>query len=200
VTHRKGFTQKKVHLRKGGHLFDKPFCVLRLGEAILSTAYGAQNARETRNDQINPVWLLPATAIALIAATLIDYQRLEEQQRFETLQTELKRTSARAKELEQHAVRLSFDREDAIRKRLDLLDKLDGAHSTIVELQSRLNQSTSVINDLKNEAGRTRLEIADRQSRLEALQTEVEILTQSLDRANIKHTNAEPTALLRELR
>jgi peptidoglycan hydrolase CwlO-like protein len=59
-----------------------------------------------------------------------------------------------------------------------------------------------VINDLKNEAGRTQLEIEDRQSRLEALQTEVEILTQSLDQANtnIKHTRAEPAALLRELR
>jgi chromosome segregation ATPase len=152
--------------------------------------------------KFNPLWILLVTAIAVIGAVLINDQLLEQQRRFEALQSELNRTSARALELEQHAVRLSFDREDAIRKRLDLLDKLDGAHSTIVELQSRLNQSTSVINDLKNEAGRTRLEIEDRQSRLEALQTEVEILTQSLDQANtnIKHTSAEPTALLRELR
>ena len=152
--------------------------------------------------KFNPLWILLVTAIAVIGAVLINDQRLEQQLRFEALQSELNRTSARALELEQHAVRLSFDREDAIRKRLDLLDKLDGAHSTIVELQSRLNQSTSVINDLKNEAGRTRLEIEDRQSRLEALQTEVEILTQSLDQANtnIKHTSAEPTARLRELR
>jgi chromosome segregation ATPase len=152
--------------------------------------------------KINPLWILLVTAIAVIGAVLINDQLLEQQRRFEALQSELNRTSARALELEQHAVRLSFDREDAIRKRLDLLDKLDGAHSTIVELQSRLNQSTSVINDLKNEAGRTRLEIEDRQSRLEALQTEVEILTQSLDQANtnIKHTRAEPAALLRELR
>ena len=152
--------------------------------------------------RFNPLWILLVTAIAVIGAVLINDHLLEQQRRFEALQSELNRTSARALELEQHAVRLSFDREDAIRKRLDLLDKLDGAHSTIVELQSRLNQSTSVINDLKNEAGRTRLEIEDRQSRLEALQTEVEILTQSLDQANtnIKHTSAEPTALLRELR
>jgi len=152
--------------------------------------------------KFNPLWILLVTAIAVIGAVLINDQLLEQQLRFEALQSELNRTSARALELEQHAVRLSFDREDAIRKRLDLLDKLDGAHSTIVELQSRLNQSTSVINDLKNEAGRTRLEIEDRQSRLEALQTEVEILTQSLDQANthIKHTNAGPGALLRELR
>ena len=152
--------------------------------------------------KFNPLWILLVTAIAVIGAVLINDQLLEQQRRFEALQSELKRTSARALELEQHAVRLSFDREDAIRKRLVLLDKLDGAHSTIVELQSRLNQSTSVINDLKNEAGRTRLEIEDRQSRLEALQTEVEILTQSLDQANtnIKHTSAEPTALFRELR
>jgi chromosome segregation ATPase len=152
--------------------------------------------------KFNPLWILLVTAIAVIGAVLINDQLLEQQRRFEALQSELNRTSARALELEQHAVRLSFDREDAIRKRLDLLDKLDGAHSTIVELQSRLNQSTSVINDLKNEAGRTRLEIEDRQSRLEALQTEVEFLTQSLDQANtnIKHTSAEPTALLRELR
>jgi chromosome segregation ATPase len=152
--------------------------------------------------KINPLWILLVTTIAVIGAVLINDQLLEQQLRFEALQSELNRTSARALELEQHAVRLSFDREDAIRKRLDLLDKLDGAHSTIVELQSRLNQSTSVINDLKNEAGRTRLEIEDRQSRLEALQTEVEILTQSLDQANthIKHTNVGPGALLRELR
>jgi chromosome segregation ATPase len=143
--------------------------------------------------KFNPLWILLVTAIAVIGAVLINDQLLEQQGRFEALQSELNRTSARALELEQHAVRLSFDREDAIRKRLDLLDKLDGAHSTIVELQSRLNQSTSVINDLKNEAGRTRLEIEDRQSRLEALQTEVEILTQSLDQANtnIKHTRAD---------
>ena len=147
-----------------------------------------------------PLWILLLTAMAVIGAVLINDQLLEQQLRFEALQSELNRTSARALELEQHAVRLSFDREDAIRKRLDLLDKLDGAHSTIVELQSRLNQSTSVINDLKNEAGRTRLEIEDRQSRLEALQTEVEILTQSLANTNIKHTNAAPAALLRELR
>jgi chromosome segregation ATPase len=152
--------------------------------------------------KINPLWILLVTAIAVIGAVLINDQLLEQQQRFEALQSELNKTSARALELERHAVRLSFDREDAVRKRLDLLDKLDGAHSTIVELQSRLNQSTFVINDLKNEAGRTRLEIEDRQSRLEALQSENEILTQSLDQANtsIKHTNAEPTALLRELR
>jgi chromosome segregation ATPase len=152
--------------------------------------------------KINPLWILLVTTIAVIGAVLINDQLLEQQLRFEALQSELNRTSARALELEQHAVRLSFDREDAIRARLDLLDKLDGAHSTIVELQSRLNQSTSVINDLKNEAGRTRLEIEDRQSRLEALQTEVEILTQSLDQANthIKHTNVGPGALLRELR
>ncbi len=152
--------------------------------------------------KINPLWFLLVTAIAVIGAVLINDQLLKQQHRFEALQNELKRTSARASELEQHAVRLSFDREDAIRGRLDLLDKLDGAQRTIAELQSRLNQSTSVINDLKNEAGRTRLEIADRQSRLEALQTEVENLTQGLDQAhpNIKHTSAEPAALLRELR
>ena len=146
---------------------------------------------------INPVWILLVTVVALIAATVIGYQRIEEQQRFEALQTELKRTSARALELEQHAVRLSFDREEAVRERLKLLDKLDGAHGAIVELQSRLNQSTSVISDLKNEAGKIRLEIEDKQSQLEALQSEVESLKQSLDQAhtNIKHTNTGPDAL-----
>src|SRR5262245_23742819 len=146
---------------------------------------------------VNPVWILPVAAIALIATTLIGYQWLEEQQRFEALQTELKRTSARALELEQHAVRLSFDREEAVRERLNLLDKLDGVHSAMVELQSRLNQSTSVINDLKNEAGKTRREIEDKQSRLEALQSEVESLRQSLGQAhtNIKHANAGSGAL-----
>jgi chromosome segregation ATPase len=150
--------------------------------------------------KFSPLWILVVTAIAVLGAVLINDQLLERQLRFEALQGELKRSGARVLELEQHAVRLSFDREDAIRKRLDLLDKLDGAHSTIAELQSRLSQSTSVINDLRNQAGRTRLEIADRQSRLEALQNEVESLKQSLEQAytNIKHTNAEP--VLRELR
>jgi chromosome segregation ATPase len=156
---------------------------LWLGEAVLDTVFGAQNARETRMTKFKPLWILFVTAIAILGAVLINDQLLEQQLRFEALQSELKRTSARALELEQHAVRLSFDREDAIRNRLDLLDKLDGAHSTIAELQSRLNQSTSVINDLRNEAGRTRLEIADRQSRLEALQNEVENLKQSLNQA-----------------
>ena len=137
--------------------------------------------------KFNPLWILLVTAIAVIGAVLINDQLFEQQLRFEALQSELNRTSARALELEQHAVRLSFDREDAIRKRLDLLDKLDGAHSTIVELQSRLNQSTSVINDLKNEAGRTRLVIEDRQSRLEALQTEVEISHAELGSGDYQH-------------
>jgi chromosome segregation ATPase len=145
--------------------------------------------------RISPVWILLVAAISIVGATLIGYQLLEEKQRrFEAIQTALKVTSARALELEQHAVRLSFDREEAIRERLNLLDKLDVAHSAIVELQSRLNQSTSIINDLKNEAGKTRLEIEDKQSRLEALQSEVESLKQSLAQAhtNIKHPNAEP--------
>jgi chromosome segregation ATPase len=142
-----------------------------------------------------PVCILLVAAISVVGATLVGYHLLEEKQRrFEALQTKLNVTSARALELEQHAVRLSFEREEAIRGRLSLLDKLDDAHSVIVELQSRLNQSTSVINDLKNEAGKTRLEIEHKQSRLEALQSEVESLKQSLDQAhtNIKHTNAEP--------
>jgi chromosome segregation ATPase len=147
--------------------------------------------------RINPAWILLMTAIAVAGTALIGYQLLEKQRRFEALQIELKKTSARAFELEQHAVRLSFDREEAVRERLNLLDKLDGAHSAIAELESRLNQSTSAINDLKNEAGKIRLEIEDKQSRLEALQSEVDSLKQSLDQANtnIKHTNAEPGAL-----
>ena len=75
--------------------------------------------------KFNPLWILLVTAIAVIGAVLINDQLLEQQRRFEALQSELNRTSARALELEKHAVRLSFDREDAIRKRLDLLDKLD---------------------------------------------------------------------------
>lgn len=82
--------------------------------------------------KINPLWFLLVTAIAVMGAVLINYQLLAQQQRFEALQNELKRTSARVLELEQHAVRISFDREDAIRGRLDLLDK-DGAHSMIAD-------------------------------------------------------------------
>jgi hypothetical protein len=41
-----------------------------------------------------------------------------------------------------------------------------------------------VINDLKNEAGKIRFEIEDKQSLLEALQSEVESLRQTLVKAN----------------
>src|SRR5262245_14891665 len=133
---------------------------------------------------INPVSFLLVTATAVVGATLVGHWLLEERSRVEALQTELQTTSARASELEQHAVRLSFDREEAVRERLKLLDKLDGAHTSMADLQSRLNQSTSVINDLKNEANKTRLEIHEKQTQLEVLQREVDSLRQSLDQAN----------------
>jgi hypothetical protein len=75
-------------------------------------------------------------AIAAAGATLIGYQLLEKQRSLETLQAELNSTSARALELEQHAVRLSFDREEAIRARLDLLDKLDSANSAMLSFRA----------------------------------------------------------------
>jgi chromosome segregation ATPase len=150
--------------------------------------------------RINSLWILLATALAVVGATLIDYQLREKQQRVEVVQTELKRTSARVSELEQHAACLSFEREEAVRQRFNLQDKLDGAHSAMRELQSRLNQSTSEINDLKNEAVKTRSEIEDKQSRLDALQSEVDILKQTLAEAytQIKHATAERKALLDE--
>jgi chromosome segregation ATPase len=144
---------------------------------------------------IHPIWILLVAALAVVGATLVRYKLLETQQRVEAIQTELKRTGARSLELEQHAVDLSFDREEAVRQRLNVQDKLNNAHREIRELQSRLNQSSSVIKDLKNHAVKTRLEIVEKQSRLDALQSEVESLKQSLDATKIKNANAERNGL-----
>ena len=47
-----------------------------------------------------PLWILLVTAIAVIGAVLINDQLLEQQLRFEALQSELNRTSARALEFD----------------------------------------------------------------------------------------------------
>jgi len=143
--------------------------------------------------RINPIWILPVAALAVGGATLVGYQLFEKQQLVDAIQSELNTTSARALELEQHAVRLSFHREEAVRRRFDAQDKLDDAQREIRELQSRLTQSTSIINELKNDAVKTRSEIEDRQFRIDALQSEVESLKQNLDAAynQISHAAVE---------
>jgi hypothetical protein len=52
-------------------------------------------------------------------------------QRVEAAQNELQMTNARASELEEHAARLSFEREEAVRERLGIQDKLDEANREI---------------------------------------------------------------------
>jgi chromosome segregation ATPase len=139
---------------------------------------------------INPGWTLIVAAIAIFCASLVGFKLFQKQQRFEAIQIELKRTTARAAELEEHAARLSFDREEAVRQRLNLHEKLDKANTTIRDLQSKLDQSTSLNNELKDELVKTRSQFEDKQSRLDALQSEVESLKQILDEANAKTKNA----------
>jgi chromosome segregation ATPase len=135
--------------------------------------------------RINPVWPLVVAAIAVAGTIFISYKMLETQRRVEAAQSELQKTNARALELEEHAARLSFEREEAIRKRLGVQDKLDAANREISELQSKLDQSTSAIEALRSQAVTTRVEMDDKQSRLAVLQSEIETLRQTLDKANV---------------
>jgi chromosome segregation ATPase len=135
--------------------------------------------------RINPVWPLVVAAIAVAGTIFISYKMLETQRRVEAAQSELQTANARASELEEHAARLSFEREEAIRKRLGIQDKLDAADREISELQSKLDQSTSAIEALRSQAVTTRVEMDDKQSRLAVLQSEIETLRQTLDKANV---------------
>jgi chromosome segregation ATPase len=138
--------------------------------------------------RINPVWTLLVAAIAVGSTIFIGHKML--QTRVEAAQSALQRTNARVSELEDHAARLSFDREEAIRERLDIQDKLDEANREIGELQSKLDQSTSAIEALRSKAVTTQLEMDDRQSRLTVLQSEIASLKQTLDKASA--ASAEP--------
>ena len=131
--------------------------------------------------RINPAWTLLVAAIAVASTIFIGHKML--QTRVEAAQSALQRTNARVSELEDHAARLSFEREEAIRERIDIQDKLDEANREISELRSKLDQSTSAIEALRSEAVTTQLEIDDRQSRLAVLQSEIASLRQTLDKA-----------------
>jgi DNA repair exonuclease SbcCD ATPase subunit len=155
--------------------------------------FGASRLREVKMPEkyrINPVWTLLVAAIAVAGTILISYKMLQTQRRVEAAQTELQRTNARASELEEHAARLSFEREEAVRQRIDIQDKLDVANREISELQSKLDQSTSAIEGLRSQAVTAQIEIDDKQSRLGVLQSEIESLKQTLDKANAKVKNA----------
>jgi chromosome segregation ATPase len=134
--------------------------------------------------RINPVWTLVA-AIAVAGTIFISHKMLQTQRRVEAAQGELQKTNARASELEEHAVRLSFEREEAVRERIGIQDKLDGANREISELQSKLDQSASAIEALRDQAVMTQVEMDDKQSRLAVLQSEIETLRQTLDKANV---------------
>jgi chromosome segregation ATPase len=135
--------------------------------------------------RINPVWTLVVAAIAVAGTIFISHKMLQTQRRVEAAQSELQKTNARASELEEHAVRLSFEREEAVRERIGIQDKLDGANREISELQSKLDQSASAIEALRNQAVMTQVEMDDNQSRLAVLQSEIETLRQTLDKANV---------------
>jgi septal ring factor EnvC (AmiA/AmiB activator) len=81
--------------------------------------------------RINSVWTLLLAAIAVIGSILVGYKMLQTQQRIEAVRTQLERTNARASELEDHAARLSSEREDAVRQRIDTQDKLNEANRKI---------------------------------------------------------------------
>jgi chromosome segregation ATPase len=142
---------------------------------------------------INRVWTLLVAAIAVASTIFIGYKMLQTQGRVETAQAELQKANARVAELEEHAARLSFQREEAIRERIDIRDKLDDANRQKGELQSKLDQSTSAIEALRSQAATTQLENDDKQSRLAALQSEIESLRQSLHKANV--ASSEPDGL-----
>ena len=61
---------------------------------------------------INPVWILLVAAIAVASTIFIGHKML--QTRVEAAQGALQRTNARVSELEDHAARLSFEREEAM--------------------------------------------------------------------------------------
>jgi chromosome segregation ATPase len=143
--------------------------------------------------RINPVWTLLVAAIAVAGTIFIGHELLQAQRRVEAAQSELQKTNARTAELEEHTARLSFEREEAIRKRMDIQDELDEANRHKGELQSKLDQSTSAIEALRSQAVTTQLEIDDKQSRLAVLQSEIETLRQTLDKANV--ASSEPDKL-----
>ena len=143
--------------------------------------------------RINPVWTLLVAAIAVASTIFIGHELLQAQRRVEAAQSELQKTNARAAELEEHAARLSFEREEAIRKRISIQDELDEANRRKGELQSKLDQSTSAIEALRSQAVTTQLEIDDKQSRLAVLQNEIETLRETLDKAKV--ASSEPGEL-----
>ena len=139
---------------------------------------------------INPVWAPLVAAIAVIGLIIIGYKMLQTQRHVEAVQTELESTNARASELEKHAARLSSEREDAVRQRNDIQDKLDEATTERDELRNKLDQSTSTIQELQKQLELAQSAFDDTQSRLKALQSELESFKQALDEANAKADDA----------
>jgi chromosome segregation ATPase len=130
------------------------------------------------------VWALLVAAIAVTGTVFITHKMLQTQRLVEAAQSELQMTNARTSELEEHTARLSFEREEAVRERIDIQDKLDQANREISELQSKLDQSTSAIEALRSQAVTTQLENDDKQARLAVMQSEIETLRQTLVKAN----------------
>ena len=135
--------------------------------------------------RINPAWTLVVAAIAVAGTIFISYKMLQAQERVEAAQSELQTTNARVSELEEHAARLSFEREEAVRERFGIQDKLDEANREVSALQNKLDQSTSAIEALRSQDVTTRVEMDDKQSRIAVLQSEIETLRHTLDKANV---------------
>jgi chromosome segregation ATPase len=142
------------------------------------------------SDNTNPVWVSLVAAIAVIGIILIGYKLLQTQRHVEAIQTELERANERTLELEKHTARLSAEREDAVRQRIDSQDKLDEATTDRNELQSELDQSTSTIQELQKKLEQAQSAFDDTQFRLTVLRSELESLKQNLGEANAKADNA----------
>ncbi len=141
-------------------------------------------------DNTNPVWVSLVAAIAVIGIILLGYKLLQTQRHVEAVQTELESANARTLELENHTARLSSEREEAVRQRIDSQDKLDEATTERNELQSELDQSTSTVQELQKKLEHAQSAFDDTQLRLAILRSEFESLKQTLGDATAKADNA----------
>jgi chromosome segregation ATPase len=141
-------------------------------------------------DNTKPVWVSLVAAIAVIGIILLGYKLLQTQRHVEAVQTELESANARTLELENHTARLSSEREDAVRQRIDIQDKLYEATTERNELQNKLGQSTSTIQELQKKLERAQSAFDDTHFRLTDLQSELESIKEALAEANTKANNA----------
>lgn len=149
-----------------------------------------ENLTMRERGNLNPVWVSLVAAIAVIGIILIGYKLLQTQRHVEAVQTELESANARTRELENHATRLSSEREDAVRQRIVSQDKLDEATTERNELQNKLDESTSTIQELQKQLEQAQSAFDDTKFRLTILKSEVESIKQALAEANSRTDSA----------